>query len=71
MIRIMKTTIDIPRDELEEAIRYTGAHTMKEAVVTAIRELNQRHRLDALADRFGTVDGFPSREEILKGREEG
>ena len=62
----MKTTIDIPRDELEEAIQHTGSHTKKEAVVTAIRELNRRHRLEALVQRFGTLDGFPTREEILE-----
>ena len=67
----MKTTIDIPRDELEEAIRNTGAHTKKEAVLTAIRELNRRYRLEALVERFGTLDGFPTRDEILEGRSEG
>ena len=66
----MKTTIDIPRKDLEEAIEHLGAHTKKEAVVTAIRELNRRYRLEALVERFGTLDGFPSREEILEGRKE-
>ena len=70
-MRIMKTTVDIPIEELEEAIRHTGAHTKKEAVVTAIRELNRRHRREAIVRRFGTLEGFASREEILQGREEG
>ncbi len=66
----MKTTVDIPRAELEEAIRHLGAHTKKEAVVTAILELNRRHRLGALVERFGTLDGFPSSEEIVGARDE-
>ena len=30
----MKTTIDIPEKELKDAIRFTGATTKREAVVT-------------------------------------
>ena len=41
----MKTTIDIPENELQEVIKYTGAKTKKEAVVYAIRDFNKRHRL--------------------------
>lgn len=67
----MKTTVDIPREELEEAMRLTGAKTKREAVVTAIVEYNRRRRLAALAEELGTFEGFPSREELARSRAEG
>ncbi len=66
----VKTTIDIPDEELEEVMRNTGATTKRAAVVTAIEEFNRRCRLRSLAERFGRLDGFPSREALLRLREE-
>ena len=34
----MKTTIDIPEKELEDAMRFTRATTKREAVVTALKD---------------------------------
>ncbi len=50
----MKTTIDIPDDELKEAMRFLGARTKREAVVTALREVNRRHRIGRLVRHSGT-----------------
>ena len=50
----MKTTVDIPENELSDAIRFTGAKTKREAVVTAISEFNRRRRMAELADYAGT-----------------
>ena len=66
----MKTTIDIPRDELEEAMRNAGASTKREAVLTAIAEFNRRRRLAHLAERFGTFERFLSHEELHRLRGE-
>ena len=66
----MKTTVDIPEDELREAIRHTGARTKREAVVIALSELNRRRRLQKLAEKFGTLDGFMTQEELRRMREE-
>ena len=41
----MKTTIDIPEKELSDAIRFTGAKTRREAVVTAVADFNRRREL--------------------------
>jgi hypothetical protein len=41
MIISMKTTVDIPDRELEDAIRFTGARTKREAIVTAIGDFNR------------------------------
>lgn len=66
----MKTTVDIPDDQLEEAIRHTGAKTKREAVVIALAEFNRRRRLQRLAERFGTLEDFMSQEDLRKMREE-
>jgi len=67
----MKTTVDIPEDVLQEAMRHADAKTKKEAVVIAIEEYNRRRRLARLAGELGTFDGFLRREELLALREQG
>lgn len=67
----MKTTVDIPREQLEEAIRHTGARTKREAVLVAISELNRRRRLGALTERFGTCEHLLTHEELEARREAG
>lgn len=66
----MKTTIDIPTDTLEEAIRYSGARTKREAVVTAMEEYNRRRRLAELADKLGTFTEVMDLEELHRLRSE-
>ena len=50
----MKTTIDIPEEELSDAIRFTGARTKREAVVSAIVDFNRRQRMAELTRYAGT-----------------
>lgn len=50
----MKTTIDIPEKELEDAMRLLGAKSKREAVVTALSEFNARHRMARLVRFSGT-----------------
>jgi Arc/MetJ family transcription regulator len=69
-IAFVKTTVDIPEDELREAIRHTGAKTKREAVVIAVSEFNRRRRLQKLVEKFGTLDGFMTQEELRRMREE-
>jgi hypothetical protein len=64
----VKTTVDIPDDELEEAMRHAQATTKREAIVKAIIEFNRRHRREKLASALGSFDGFPSSGEIVAGR---
>ncbi|MGA3143762.1 MAG: type II toxin-antitoxin system VapB family antitoxin [Verrucomicrobiota bacterium] len=47
----MKTTIDIPEDLMEEAMKFTGAKTKREAVVTAVDRFNHLKRLEKLNAR--------------------
>ena len=61
----MKTTIDIPENELRDAMRYTKARTKREAVVRVLQEFNRRRRMAELVKYSGTFsDAFPSNEEI-------
>lgn len=65
----MKTTIDIPEKELEEAIRHTGAKTKKMAIVYVVRDFNRRRRLQELSKMLGTFEKFMTRDELMKDRE--
>ena len=61
----MKTTVDIPEDELREAMRFTKAKTKREAVVKVLEEFNRRRRMAELVKYSGTFsDSFPTNEEI-------
>ena len=47
----MKTTIDIPDGAMDEAMKFTGAKTKREAVVTAVERFNRLKRLEKLNAR--------------------
>ena len=61
----MKTTVDIPENELRDAMRFTKAKTKREAVVTVLEEFNRRRRMAELIKHAGTFsDNFPTNDEI-------
>lgn len=64
----MKTTIDLPEDELAEALRHTGAKTKTEAVSLAVADYNRRQRLTQLAGRMGTFKDMFTRKELSQMR---
>jgi len=64
----MKTTVDIPDDELADAMRFTRARTKREAIVTAISEFNRRRRMAELAKRAGTCRELMTTEELQHAR---
>ena len=66
----MKTTIDIPDGELEDAIRFTNAKTKREAVVGAIVDFNRRMRMAELIKHAGTCDDLITSEELQAQRRE-
>jgi Bacterial antitoxin of type II TA system, VapB len=67
----MKTTVDIPDDELEDAIRFTRARTKREAIVTAITEFNHRRRMAELAKRAGSCPDMMTADELRQLRRRG
>lgn len=61
----MKTTLDIPENELRDAIRFTRAKTKREAVVRVIEDFNKRQRMAELVRHSGTFsDRFPGNDAI-------
>ena len=61
----MKTTVDIPENELKDAMRFTKARTKREAVVRVLEEFNRRRRMAELVKYSGTfTNSFPTNEEI-------
>ena len=61
----MKTTIDIPDGLLEEAMKFTGAKTKREAVVTAVERFNRLKRLEKLNARVrGQFKDFITQAEL-------
>ncbi len=64
----VKTTVDIPEDELAEAMRYAKTSTKREAIVMAIREFNQRRRMADLARHAGTCANLVTVGELAKLR---
>jgi hypothetical protein len=67
----MKTTVDIPEDELEDAMRFTRARTKREAIVTAIVDFNRRRRMAELARRAGSCAGLMTSDELQRLRRRG
>ena len=67
----MKTSVDIPDDELEDAMRFTKARTKREAIVTAITEFNARRRMAELIRYAGTSDQFMTVAQLQAHRQQG
>ena|SRR5476649_501156 len=67
----MKTTVDIPDGELEDAMRFTHARTKREAIVSVIAEFNQRRRMAELVKRAGTCSDLMSVDELRQSRRKG
>jgi Arc/MetJ family transcription regulator len=67
----MKTTIDLPEEELAEAMRHTKSKTKTEAVSRAVAEYNRRERMAALTRHFGTFKDFMTNEDLKRMRASG
>jgi Arc/MetJ family transcription regulator len=65
----MKTTIDIPEEQLEDAMKFTGAKTKREAVVTAVTDFNRRQRMAALTRHLGTCKHMLTSSELRRLRD--
>ena len=67
----MKTTIDIPDDVLEDAIRFTKAKTKREAIVGAVSDFNRRMRMAELTRFSGTCTDLMTPQELEAARRKG
>jgi predicted adenine nucleotide alpha hydrolase (AANH) superfamily ATPase len=66
----MKTTIDIPKKDLEEVLKHTQAKTKKEAIVFVVQDFNKRRRLMELAKVLGTFKEFMTQDDLKKSRQD-
>lgn len=64
----MKTTIDLPKEELVKAIKHANTTIKTEAVARAVSEFNRRARLAKLAEKLGTFRDLNTPEELQKMR---
>jgi Arc/MetJ family transcription regulator len=60
----MNTTLEIPEDMLQKAMRAAGTQSPQEAVVKALEEFNQRHGQAELIKYLGTFDDLMTPEEL-------
>jgi hypothetical protein len=60
----MKTTLDIPSDLMNEAMRACGARTKRTTVLTALGDLARRGRMLDLASRLGDSTSFMTAEKL-------
>lgn len=67
----MKTSVDIPDIELQDAMRFTQARTKREAIVTAITEFNARRRIAELARYAGTCEQLMTVAQLQAHRQQG
>ena len=66
----MKTTVEIPDEELRQVIKYTKAKTKREAIVHAIKDFNRRQRLAQLTKILGTFEDFMTQDDLKEMRED-
>ncbi len=62
----MKTTVDIPDNDLKELMRLSGAATKREAIVSAIQAFVRQKRLQTLKFSFGTWN-IDTNDEMERG----
>ena len=67
----MRVTVDISDQEMEDAIRFTGAKTGPDAVVRAVRDFNRRSRMAELTRYAGTCVDLISPEQLQATRRRG
>ena len=65
----MKTTVDIPDKELDDAMRYTRARSKREAIVTAIADFNRRRRMAELSRHAHSCESLLSSAELKRLRD--
>ncbi len=62
------TTINIPEDVLEKAMRVSRDASAEQVVVKALEEYARRHSQSELAKHLGTFEDFMTLEELNKMR---
>jgi len=64
----MRTTLDLPEDLLQEAMRSTHIQTKTKVIITALEELIRKSKISGLKKFKGKVD-LDIDLNVLRGRE--
>jgi hypothetical protein len=52
----MRTTLDLPKDLIDEAMKAANIHTKTQLIITALEELIRKSKISALKEFKGKVD---------------
>ncbi|MDR5696056.1 MAG: type II toxin-antitoxin system VapB family antitoxin [Armatimonadota bacterium] len=64
----MRTTIDVDKDLLQEAMKLANVKTKKKAISLALSEFVRTKRLERLASRVGTFELSLTRDDLERMR---
>ena len=64
----MRTTLDLPEDLLNEAMRTTHIQTKTKVIITALEELIRKTKIAELKQFKGQVSDLDIDLEVLRGR---
>ena len=64
----MKTTLNIPRELIEEAVQLSGVRTKTEAVTLALKELIRQQKIERLIEQAGSLEFSDDWEDARHGR---
>ena len=64
----MRTTLDLPEDLLNEAMRTTHIQTKTKVIITALEELIRKTKITELKQFKGQVSDLDIDLEVLRGR---
>jgi len=67
----MRTTIDIDKELLEEALKISKVRTKKDLINLSLKEYIRRMRLKSLKKKLGNYDLKIDLNDLEKGREDG
>lgn len=67
----MRTTVDIDKEVLEEALKISKIRTKKELINISLKEYIRRFRINNLKKRLGNYDLTIDLKDLEKGREDG
>jgi Arc/MetJ family transcription regulator len=61
----VKTTIEIPEQQLQDVMRLTGAKTAAEAVLKALHDFHRRESMAELVKFSGTCGSLMTQQELV------
>jgi Arc/MetJ family transcription regulator len=64
----MRTTLDLPKDLIEEAMKAANIHTKTQLIITALEELIRKSKISELKEFKGKID-LDFDLETIRGRQ--